>query len=128
MKNYETQEPKFDINRNISSLKLRTDIIIRDSSLIDEAFASREIFWDTQKENIDKIMNSLRSDAIDLRRGFSENIILSEKIISDFRNKAKSDRVDLLKRHLESWKLEEFVTQKRFSQLISKELNNSEKK
>jgi hypothetical protein len=127
MKKDESLDPNAEIYRNISSLKSRTIHLMTDNTIIEQAFNSRELFWDNQKENLNRLIGSLRADIGDVKRGFSENIVFTERIISDFRNKVKTDRVEVLKRNLETWKVEEFVTQKRFNELIAKEFNNSKK-
>lgn len=128
MKKEDIIDPNIEINRNMASLALRTPHIIREDALIENAFASREIFWEDEKKKFDKIMASLRGDSGDVKRKLSENIVYSERLIVDFRNRVKQDKVDLLKSNIESWNLDEFITKKRFNELLSIEIKSYNKR
>jgi hypothetical protein len=113
--------------KNINSLKLRTNYILSENAQIEQAFSSREAFWDNEKEKFDKIIVSLNGDREGISKDFSGNVLFTERIITDFRNKVKSDRIDALKKNIESWNVNEFVTKKRFSELLSMEINSFKK-
>lgn len=119
----ESAENNPEIIKNINSLKLRTDYMQRENTIIEQAFSSRELFWKNEKEKFDRLIASLKVDSEGISRGFSENVLYTERIIADFRNMSKSERVDVLKRNIESWNVNEFVTKKRFSELLKNELN-----
>lgn len=123
-KNAPMIDPKIEVFKTLLSLESRTFQVEKDNFEIEREFDSKDLFWVNQKKEFDRLMTSLKIDIDNLRKDLSANAMYSEKIIQDFRNKLKKERVDNFKRGLDSWKLEEFVTQKRFLELLEKEMRN----
>ena len=125
IKKEEQQNLQIELSKTLNSLNLRTIQIQKENLQIQHGFEGRELFWENQKNELDRLTNSLKLDVNDIRKGLFENASYTEKMIYEFRNKVKTDRVDLVKKNIESWKVETFVTQKRFKELLELEMKQN---
>ena len=63
-----------ELIKNINSLKLRTDYMQRENTIIEQAFSSRELFWDNEKAKFDSLIAPISTSHL-TSDNFSPNIL-----------------------------------------------------
>lgn len=111
-----------EILKNTKSIESRTSRIIEENMNSENNFDNSEVSWKNRKSDINKVMESLKYDTDLIKRDISRFVLEVERIIIDFRNKSKEEKVSQLKRKIDEWDLEKFVTKKRFLELLEKEM------
>lgn len=111
-----------EILKNTKSIDVRTTKILEENMNSENNFDNSEISWKNRKIDINKVMDSLKYDTDLIKKDISRFLVEVERIIIDFRNKSKEEKVSQLKRKIDEWDLEKFVTKKRFLELLEKEM------
>lgn len=116
----------FETSKEIDSMNKRTLSLLNDDTQINARFEKTGTVWTTQIKDVEKLMDSLNYDIHTIRKDLSEIIIYAEKIIIEFRNKSKQDKVDALRQRIEQSKFESFITKKRLLEILEIELNKNQ--
>ena len=119
--------PKMDMQRTINSLNNRTYQLLSDDNVLTNNFMQKDALWQNQKKDMLKVMDSLKTDIDGIKFDLTSNIVYAEKLIVEFRNKVKSEKITSLTNNISTWELDKFVTKKRFNELLTREINNIQK-
>ncbi|MBR9690199.1 hypothetical protein GOV08_00785 [Candidatus Woesearchaeota archaeon] len=124
MKKDELMQDILNINDTMSSLLSRTNDILQENDKSEHDHVQKEIFWKNQKNDFEKILLTLHEDSNFIKNKLKLNIVDTEKLINQFRNKSKSDNLKKVNDRVDRWKLEEYITQERFKKILQDELKS----
>lgn len=124
MKKEEDFNDEIELEKTISSFHDRTSQLINDKNTIDNRSNNKHEFWSNQKVDIERNIDAMNYQIKKIKFELNNSIILSEKIITEFRNKVKSEQIRKTQEVLDMWQLENFVTYGRFKELLKKEMLN----
>lgn len=117
-------DPLFELSKTVRSLQSRTLLLEKEDSTLDHSFESKAEFWKNQTKDFKRLTTSLNIDIANLKKGLSENAMYTERILVDFRNKIKKDRIENLRNAMDAWQVDKFVTQKRFYEILEHEIKS----
>lgn len=109
-----------EIQKTRDAFYQRTNILVKEDSEIQNAFMQKDFFWKNQKEDMSKNIEAIESKIKKIMFDMQNTKILTEKIISEFRNKVKSENLEKTKDIIANWTLEEFITDDRLRILTRK--------
>ena len=113
-----------ETTKDIDNMSKRINSLSEEDNKLSERFSKTDELWINQKKDMNKIMDSLKYDMDIIRKDIKDIVSNTEKLIIEFRNKAKQDKVDMIKSRIESNKYENYITKKRLIEIIRKEINN----
>ena len=113
----------FETSKDINNMSRKIEVLYNEDESISSRFDSADDAWTKNKESMSKVMDSIEYDIHSIKKDIGQIIIKAEKIIIEFRNKSKQDKVDSLRKRIENQNFESFITKKRLLEIIKKEKN-----
>ena len=125
------KKPIFDTKLNNEIGKLiftaqdRCSYLIKKDQQVDYGFDQKNSFWNNQKKELDKTLDSVEHKITKLKFELKNIMSASHTIIEEFRSKVKNDQLDKLSHKIDKKPFDQLLTEKRLRYIIKKELEST---